>query len=850
MHCPVGSFHTNGVWREASTDQWDRRAAPAAYHHLRGSHPHDVQTLHRRHGVVPTDPIQLYLKLAESNSGPESLWFHQGKVLEDWHDNHSGNSSRDVAIELPTRAGKTLVGGLIGEYRRRAHRDRVACLCPTRQLARQSAAKLTEYGIENVLLTRASWVVQTRNRPMVTCVGPGPASQADWGRSATPCGGTVMEFQLLGPLSVHDDGKSRSFGGAKISTLAALLALDAGRVVSVDSAISALWGESPPASARGLVQTYVCALRRALTDRPDVLVRRAPGYCLEIALDRVDALRFERDVRDGRQSFDDGEHERAGVILRAALATWRGSALGGTAGDWAEIEAARLEELRLQALELRVAADFARGRGADQVPELTTLVSEHPTREHLRARLILALHESGRRADAVNCYREARRILHDELGVEPGLQLQAAIRIVQRRVDLRFDKREDPPAPAPAAAGPRQLPPTVAQFTGRQAEVEQLRRLLMTERVRVCCVSGKPGVGKTELAVHVAHQVHSHFPDGQLHASLRDHDGAPVRSTDVLARFLCALGVPVEQMPNDVERRAGLFRSMLAHRRVLVMLDDVSDEAQMRQLIPAGDGCSVVATSRSRMSALDGAAHIDLSEPTAGDGLTLFEGIVGSDRTAAEPAAAAEIVRLCGRLPLALRIAGARLAARPHWTLAGLAGRLCDHRRVLDELTVSDLQMRRRLDLSYRRLPPIERTALRRLSLAGAADFASSLASALLDVDDAEAEEAVEGLVDARLLDVLGATQPSRYRFHRLTRAYAAERLKAEDQREQLLASVRRVRSRWLEVTSQVPEADLDVAWIASEREVMANVSRQAADLGLLPTDLVLPRSATPPSCW
>ncbi|MFI5584310.1 BTAD domain-containing putative transcriptional regulator [Amycolatopsis sp. NPDC051758] len=611
-----------------------------------------------------------------------------------------------------------------------------------------------------------------------------------------------MEFHVLGQVEVAIAGRAVGLGGPKPRTLLALLAVHAGRVVPLEQVVDAIWGEEPPDQARAAVYTYVSTLRRALAGggEPDVIARSGGGYRLAVDLDQVDLHRFTHDLSAGRRARAAGEPGRAITLVRQALAVWRGPALGGTQGRWAENERVRLEELRVAALEERVDVELETGEGESLVPELTSAVAAHPLRERLRAQLMLALHQSGRRADALACYQDGRTTLLGELGLEPGPGLQAAHERVLR-------DEPGPPAGRSRAAAqrvPSQLPFDIADFTGRAHEVAELARKLAEPAggSRLCAVYGKPGSGKSTVAAHVAHRVREHFPDGQLYASLRGVQAVRADPAEVLAGFLRALGVPDRDIPVRLEERAQLYRTLLADRRILVVLDDAAGERQVRPLLPGGHTCAALVTSRERLGAVGGAHHLHLPVLDEAEALELLSRVVGGPRVAEQPDAARELVRLCGNLPLAVRIAGARLAARPRWPVAKLAERLRAQHRILEELTLGDLEVRGSLALSYDDLGERERTALRRLGLLDVSSFGAWVAAPLLDCDGHEAEEVVERLVDAQLLDVSTVDDggAARYQIHDLTRAFARERGEAEESGDDVKAVNARAAECWLEL--------------------------------------------------
>ncbi|WP_086661593.1 AfsR/SARP family transcriptional regulator [Lentzea kentuckyensis] len=590
-----------------------------------------------------------------------------------------------------------------------------------------------------------------------------------------------MRFRLLGPVEAQVDDRPVSLGGPKPKTVFALLAANAGRVVGVDRIVDVVWGEEPPDNARSSLYTYVSTLRRALGD---VIGKRGGGYQFSAPRDQVDLHIFIQLVEEGRALLADGSPAEAVRRLDVALDLWRGPALADVQGAWGEAERTRLEELRLVTVQDAAEAKLGLDRGESLVVGLTAAVAEHPLRERLRGLLMRALHQAGRQADALACYGEGRAVLLEELGVEPGPELRAA----HERV-LRSDDGETPAAPL--SKRPDQLPFGIGDFTGRGREANRLTRRLR-EGARLCVISGKPGVGKSALAVHVAHDVGDHFPDGRLFADLGGLQPVRAEPTDVLAKFLRALGVANAAIPDAVEERAQLYRTLLADRRVLVVLDDATDERQVRPLLPGGHRCALLVTSRQRLDALGGASHLGLDVFGDEEAVELLGRVAGVDRVGADREQALRIARLCGNLPLALRIAAARLAARSLWPLRRLADRLMDQRDVLRELRVGDLEVRGSFALSYDGLPVRERVALRRLGLLGVPDFGSWIVAALLDCPVPEAEDTVERLVDAQFVDMSMVGGMVRYHLHDLVRAFARERGEAEESSQDVHAAASR----------------------------------------------------------
>lgn len=673
-----------------------------------------------------------------------------------------------------------------------------------------------------------------------------------------------MEYAVLGPLQVSADTRQLPLGAGKPRALLAELICRAGRAVSPAELIEALWGRRPPRTATDNLRLYVHQLRRTLGR--DRIIRTSAGYVLVVEPGELDAARFESLAEQGGTALAAGDHERAAGLLRQALALWRGPAYAGldlTQG--LRDHAHRLEEERLTTLENRIEADLARGRHAALIAELSHLVAEHPLRERPRTQLMLALARSGRQAEALATYQDARRVFAAELGLDPGAEL----RHLHQAILTGTLPADTATAPAEESA-PAQLPADISDFTGRTEELAELVDQLAVDPppgpgpVRVCVITGMGGVGKTTLAVHAAHRIASHYPDGQLHANLHGAEATPADPAQVLAAFLTALGVPRSTLPETAEERAAFFRSRLAERRMLVVLDNAASEQQVRPLLPGTGGCAVLVTSRARLAGLSGAALIELSVLPSGQAVQLLSRIAGSERVRAEPEAAAEIVRLSDHIPLAVRVAGARLAARPHWSLSRLAGQLTDERRRLDQFSAGDLAVRASLALSYVGLDHRTRRAFRLLGTLDVPDFAGWVAAALLDLPVAAGEELVEALVDAQLVLIAGVDPAGqlRYRFHDLVRLYARELGGTEDDPDATTQALSRVFGAWLALaelaTAKLPgttsaiihgpaprwdspdgaawkyPAERDpIAWFDTERAALIATIRQACALGL-----------------
>ena len=582
-----------------------------------------------------------------------------------------------------------------------------------------------------------------------------------------------VDFRVLGPLEVEDGPRRLLLGAPMQRALLGHLVLSAGRTVSVEELADRLWPTRSPRRPRNAVQLLVLRVRRALAEFGcDGLIESVPGGYRALTGDhRVDADRFAELVRRAECGTDPAE---ARTLLADALGLWRGGVLG-EAGGWqscAEIE--RLDGLRLAAVEQLAAAELAAGHPERAVPLLRERLRQDPGRERTAELLMLALHRCGQRAAALEAYQEAYRFAVDELGLEPGPELRA----LQERI-LRGEEPGLAAAPAPAGPAleprPEVLPIRPAGFVGRSALVAELRDAVLADSATgtaVCGIAGMAGVGKSALALHLAYELRDAFPDGQLYADLGGD--RPVGPDAVLERFLRLLGVPDADVPDG---RAERFRARTCGRRVLVVLDDVAGAAQVRPLLPAGTGSAVLVTSRVAHAGLDGARWhgLDVLEPA--EGAALLAGLAG-ERVAAAPDSTARVVELCGGLPLALRIAGGRLAARPSWSVRRLAGQLADEHRRLDQLAVDDRSVRASLDRSYRACTPRQRQALCLVSRLDAPWFSAWEVAGLLDESLDAATELAEQLVDARLVlierpaDLAGSV---RYRLHELVRLYARE---------------------------------------------------------------------------
>ncbi|MEU9922411.1 BTAD domain-containing putative transcriptional regulator [Streptomyces griseoluteus] len=596
--------------------------------------------------------------------------------------------------------------------------------------------------------------------------GPGVAEQR-------VSGSAMLRFGVLGPVRAWRGEVPVNTGSPQQRALLAALLLREGRTATAAELIDALWGTEPPPRALAAVRTYASRLRKVL--EPGVLVSESSGYAIRTLapLDLVVAQELAAQAEKARGAGELGEARQA---LNRALALWDGEALAGVPGPYAEAQRVRLEEWRLGLLEARLDMDLEQGSHAEAVSELTALTAEHPLRERFRELLMLALYRSGRQAEALAVYADTRRLLAEELGVDPRPGLSDLQQRILRADPALAEPSSAPQVPPVVPVRPAQLPASVPDFTGRSAFVAELSEVLASASeaegrvMAVSALAGIGGVGKTTLAVHVAHRARAAFPDGQLYVDLQGAGPRPAEPQTVLGSFLRALGTADSAVPESLEERAALYRSVLDGRRVLVLLDNAKDAAQVRPLLPGTEGCAALVTSRVRMVGLAGAHLVDLDVMSPEEALALFTKIVGEERVATEKEAALDVVAACGFLPLAIRIAASRLAARRTWTTSVLAAKLADERRRLDELQAGDLAVKATFELGYGQLEPAQARAFRLLGLAYGPDLSLAAAAALLDLGPEDAEDLLESLVDTSLLE---SAAPGRYRFHDLVRLYA-----------------------------------------------------------------------------
>jgi DNA-binding SARP family transcriptional activator len=614
-----------------------------------------------------------------------------------------------------------------------------------------------------------------------------------------------MEFGVLGPVEIRVPGRPVDAGHARQRAVLAVLLLNLGRVVPAGELIDRVWGDDPPASVRNVLYGYVGRLRAVIAAAGDpevTLGRRAGGYLLRVDSDQLDLHRFRRLVREAAAAADD---EHAAGLLVQALGIWRGTALAGVDSPWLNAMRDTLEAERLAAVLDLNDIRLRQGQHATLVSELAGQAAAQPSDERLIGQLMLALYRSGRQAEALRWFEQTRRHLADELSTDPGPALQA---LHHRTL------RADPELQVPSTTSlrsvpvPRELPPDVSAFTGRAASVAELDRLLISPASRpkaptavISAIAGTAGVGKTALAIHRAHHAAPNFPDGQLYVNLRgyapDH---PVPATDALAGFLRSLGAPGQDIPADEAERAARYRSLLAGKQILVVLDNAGSADQVRPLLPGAPASATIVTSRDALAGLvarDGAARLELDVLPLQDAVTLLRTLIGV-RVDADSAAAADLVDQCCRLPLALRVAAELATSRPAEPLAALTSELADLRIRLDLLETGEdprTQVRAVFSWSYYHLNVGAARTFRLASLHPGPDLDAYAAAALTNATVQQARRTVDVLARAHLIQPAGSR---RYSMHDLLRAYARELAATQETGQERRAALTRLFDHYL----------------------------------------------------
>ncbi|NUT35037.1 MAG: tetratricopeptide repeat protein [Hamadaea sp.] len=659
-----------------------------------------------------------------------------------------------------------------------------------------------------------------------------------------------MLVGVLGPVEVRPDtGAPVRLRRRRERLLMAVLALWHNRFIPADELVELLWAGRPPASAVANLQTHVAACRRALGDLGERIETGDRSYRLRADATELDHAAFEAGLARATEAYNLGETERSLATVTEALALWRGDlvAQGLDLPETLRPAAEKLAELRLSARELSLTARLDLGRLDEAGGELAALTAAHPLRERLWALLMLARYRAGRQADALAAYQRVRATLDRELGVSPGAELQ----------DLHTRMlRQDPALLPPSASVPRQLPADAVTFTGRGPESAAILAAARAGPVRVVVVDGMGGVGKTTLAVRAAHELAAEYPDGQYFVDLAGFaPGTPMDPGDVLADLVRVAGWQGAHLPESTAARAALWRSVIAGRRVLVVLDNAATAAQVQPLLPGGSTAFVVVTSRSRLAGLATARSVTLDVLPAGDGATLFAKIVDLGQPGrVEAEDAASVVRLCGGLPLAIRLAASRLRARPGWRIADLADRLQDERSRLARLDAGQQGVAAAFRLSYGQLGPERRAFFRRLCLHPGPEIEMLAAAAATDTDPVTAGDLLQDLVDCHLVQ---EPRAGRFRIHDLVRAYGLDVATGEEGPEARSAGLRRIADWYAHAvhtaalfwpreaapttppgspTGRLPDfADGDAAarWLVCERHTLLAVVRACALDGL-----------------
>jgi DNA-binding SARP family transcriptional activator len=587
-----------------------------------------------------------------------------------------------------------------------------------------------------------------------------------------------LRFALLGPVRAWRDTTALELGSPQQRATLAVLLLHEGRQVSADEVVDALWGGEPPRSATGVVRTYVSRLRRILDQRrgtESVIESAGDGYVLPLQGADLDTEQFQRLVLEAQNARRQGELDGSEVKLREALGLWRGLPLAGLRSPYFEAQRSRLVELQWAATEDLIAAEIELERHADVVAELRSLTARHPLRERLHELLMLALYKSGRQGEALAAFQDARRVLDDELGIDPGPSLQRMHRRILD-VDPTLTAVERVVVPVEVVSAPtttpNHLPPDLGDFVGRDQAIRQITDIVAspTAGVRAVGLTGMPGIGKTVAAVHAAHRLRESFPDGQLYVDLdgvSDHQADPHH---VLGGFLRAFGLPEEVIPETLGDRQGLWRALTAERRVLVVLDNAGSADQVRRLMPSPGGSAAIITGRRRMVELAGVRWTVLGRLHGDEALTLLEHLIGTARVRREYELASRLVSQCAHHPLAIRVIAARLAARPLETIAVAEARLREEVRHLMALYPDCELVEAPVERVYRLLDARQAKVFRFAALSDAPDISLAAVAALVELPEQETHVVLESLVDVFLVE---ATTPGRYTFDPLLKLYA-----------------------------------------------------------------------------
>ncbi len=584
-------------------------------------------------------------------------------------------------------------------------------------------------------------------------------------------------FRVLGSLEVWDGAEPVVVAGALRNRTLAMLLLEAGRVVPVSRLVDAAWDGAPPRSATHQIRKAVADLRQRIPHGHELILTDGPGYRAALHTEQLDLTLYRRLLRQAHDALEERAHKQAAAHLRAALELWRGPVLAGAGGPILDAVSTALEEQRLAAAERLYELVIEAGEAASVIGELRSLTVQYPLRETLRGQLILALYQTGQQAAALEEFAQLRVLLADELGIDPSTRLsELHEHVLQQDPALRSAQRVSARLAEPvASAAPRALPYDVPDFSGRTSElswIAQAADRTQAGTTTVLGIDGMGGGGKTALALRAAHRLAARYPDGQLFIDLRGFTPGqhPLSAFSAQGDLLAAAGIPSEEIPGIPAGRNALWQSYMRGRRMLLVLDNASASEQVRTLIPTSPGSLTLITSRPRLTDLDGVEWLSLGVLTELESREILRQTLGAERVAREPEASAELLRLCGGLPLAVRIAAARLSNRPGWSVQRLVDRLRDHGRRLEELSSQDRGVASALTLSYQAMPEDQRTAFRLLGHSPGRYVDAYEAAALLGTGTPQAEDVLENLVDVRLLE---AREPGTYAFHDLVRHFA-----------------------------------------------------------------------------
>jgi len=697
-----------------------------------------------------------------------------------------------------------------------------------------------------------------------------------------------VDFGLLGTLVVRDGTRDVPVSAPRQRVLLAALLLEAGRVVSLDALAEVLWDGRPPAGARGALHSGIQRLRSTLgPSGADLVETRAPGYLIRVDSGDFDVREFSALAARGQAAAAAGTWAQAASLLREALRLWRGEPLADVPSQLLrDREAPAIKDQWLHALVTRIDADLHLGRHKEVLAELRQLVTAHPMQEQFHAQLMLSLYRGGRQADALAAYQDARRILADELAIDPGPEL----RLLHQRIlagdgelVLAAGAEQSGSAPAalsPPAVGsgnqaaahehvvPRQLPAATRHFTGRAEALKTLRALAAeaaeaSHTTVISVIDGTAGIGKTTLALYFAHEVTERFPDGQLYVNLRGFDpaGPQMTSVEAIRLFLDALAVPAARIPASLDAQAALYRSLLVGKRMLVLLDNARDVDQVRPLLPASPGCLVIVTSRSQLTSLvatEGASSLTLDVLTDAEAQELLRRCLGPECVASDFGAASALIGLCAGLPLALGIAAARTSSQPGLPLAALTAGLRDARSRLDTLDAghATTNVRAVFSWSYEQLDPPVARLFRLLGLHAGPDISAAAAASLAGLPLSDGRRALHELTRAHLLT---EHVPGRFSCHDLLRAYAAELTQSADSEPERHAATGRMLDHYLHTAHSaarqlrpisnppmlaalqpgaepecISDAEQALAWFEAERRVVMAATGRALETGFV----------------